>query len=51
MTTVLRLFVTLLEGESEGEVYRHRFVRPSQNLVRQITLKLLLPFKSNLVHR
>ena len=29
MTTVLRLFVTLLEGESEGEVYRHRFVRPS----------------------
>ena len=27
------------------------FVQLSQNLVRQITLKLLLPFKSNLVYR
>ena len=26
-------------------------VRPSQYLVRQITLKLLMPFKSNLVYR
>ena len=29
----------------------HLFVRPSHYLVRQITLKLLLPFRSNLVHR
>ena len=34
-----------------GEAYSRRFVRPPQNLVQQITLKLLLPFKSNLVYR
>ena len=36
---------------SKGEAYSRRFVRPSCYLVRQITLKLLLPFKSNLVYR
>ena len=35
----------------KGEAYSRRFVRPSQNLVRKITLQLLLAFKSNLVYR